>query len=562
VSDPSVSSPRVEVAGSSRAIDPGWQYVGPADPSEPATVSVYVRDPAGGSGADASGEASGRRLTREEYQATHRARDEDIRAVLDFAAAFGLAVAEVSAEQRRVRLSGTVDALAQAFGAEVGLYRDPVSGVFRGRTGPLTVPGELGPVIRGVFGLDNRVAARTQFRPAASPAVQYTPPQVAQAYNFPASATGAGECVAILEFGGGYRSADLRAFFAKIGVPTPSVVAVSVDGGTNRPSTASSADGEVMLDIEVVGGLAPGAKIAVYFAPNSEQGFVDAITTATHDAINKPSVISISWGGPENTWTQQAIQQIEQAFIAATSMGVTATAAAGDNGSSDGATDGKQHADFPASAPHALGCGGTSLQASGGHITSETVWNTGGTGGATGGGISDVWPVPSYQQGVALPPSANDGKARRGVPDVSGDADPATGWTVRVDGQTIPIGGTSAVAPMWAGLIARLNQALGAPVGFLHPALYSAPVAATFKDITQGTNGAYKAGPGWDACTGLGSPNGAALLAALVSARPGGRGGGGGGGGAGGGGGGAGGTGGGRPVPSGDPYRSPEVTDG
>ncbi|MDQ1364265.1 MAG: kumamolisin, partial [Acidimicrobiaceae bacterium] len=537
MSDSSSLSPRAEVNGSSRAVDPEWERVGPADPTAPATVTVYVRDPAGEADTGSATPA-----TREEYQAVHRATDEDIAGIRDFASAYGLAVGEVSPERRSIQLTGTVEALAEAFGADVALYRHPEIGVFRGRTGPLTVPAHLAPVISGVFGLDNRMAARAQFRPATTPAVQYTPPQVAQAYNFPTSVTGAGECVAILEFGGGYRVADITAYFKQIGVPVPSVVAVSVDGGTNSPSTADTADGEVMLDIDVVGGIAPEAKIAVYFAPNSEQGFVDAITIAANDKTNKPSVISISWGGPESSWTQQAIQQIEQAFIAATAMGVTVTAASGDNGSSDGQTDGKQHADFPSSAPHALGCGGTSLQASGAQISSETVWNNGSSGGATGGGISDVWPVPTYQQGVTLPPSVNDGKSRRGVPDVAGDADPGTGWTVRVDGQTIPIGGTSAVAPMWAGLIALLNQALGTPVGFVHPKLYSASVAATFSDITQGNNGAYKAGTGWDACTGLGSPDGAALLAALqANSGTGGTGGGG----TGGGGTGGGGTGGG-----------------
>jgi kumamolisin len=539
MSNPGDSSPRVEIPGSTRDIDPSWEQLGPADPAAPAVVSVYVRDPAGSPDTPAG-------VSRAEYQAAHRATDADIQSVLDFAAEFGLAVGEISPERRSVQLTGTVDALSQAFGAPVGLYRHPDFGVFRGRTGPLTIPAHLGPVVTGVFGLDNRMAARAQFRPAVSPSIQYTPPQVAQAYNFPTTATGAGECVAILEFGGGFRVADITAYFQQLGIKAPTVLAVSVDGGTNAPSTASSADGEVMLDIEVIGGLAPAAKIAVYFAPNSEQGFVDAITTAANDTTNKPSVISISWGGPENSWTQQAIQQIEQACIAATTMGVTVTAASGDNGSTDGQSDGTQHADFPSSAPHILGCGGTSLQASGTQITSETVWNSGSSGGATGGGISDVWPVPTYQQNVSLPPSVNDGQTRRGVPDVAGDADPATGWTVRVDGQTIPIGGTSAVAPMWAGLIALLNEALGKPVGFVHPALYASAAAATFHDITQGNNGSYNAGPGWDACTGLGSPNGAALLSVLqgTSGGTGGTGGSGGAGGTGGTGGGSGGTGG------------------
>ncbi|MDQ6948408.1 MAG: S53 family peptidase, partial [Actinomycetota bacterium] len=513
MSNPSSSPPRTEVAGSARYIDPSWQFLGTGELSAPAEVSVYVRDPAGSAHSGRPGSA-GAVVSREEYQAAHRATDADLQAVFDFAADHGLAVADVRPERRSVLLTGTVAALSEAFGTEVGLYSHP-GGVFRGRSGPLTVPAHLGPVITGVFGLDNRIAARAQIRPAASPAVQYTPTQVAKAYNFPTSVTGAGECVAILEFGGGYRMADITAYFNQLGLPTPSVQAVSVDGGVNSPSTPNTADSEVMLDIDVVGGVAPGAKIVVYFAPNSEQGFVDAITAAAHDTINKPSVISISWGGAESNWTQQAIQQVEQAFIAATAMGVTACTACGDNGSADRVADGKQHTDFPASAPHALGCGGTSLQATGSQITSETVWNNGPTGGATGGGISDVWPVPAYQPSAILPPSANDGQKRRGVPDVAGNADPNTGWTVRVDGQMIVVGGTSAVAPMWAGLIALFNQALGRPLGFLHPSLYSPAAAATFFDITQGNNGAYQAGTGWDACTGLGSPNGVALLAAL-----------------------------------------------
>jgi kumamolisin len=514
VSDPGGSPARAEVSGSSRELDPSWEAVGPTDTNTVDSVTVYLRDPA------PSGEHDAGPVTREAYQAAHGAKDEDVAAVADFASQYGLAVGAVDRARRSVQLVGPVGALAEAFGTSLADYRHPRFGVFRGRSGPVTVPAHLGPVVTGVFGLDNRMAAETRFRPAAAADVQYTPPQIAEAYGFPSPADGTGECVAILEFGGGYQTADITAYFATIGVPAPPVSAVSVDGGSNAPSTPSSADGEVMLDIEVVGGLAPGVKIVVYFGPNTEQGFVDALTTAAHDTTNRPSVISISWGGPENSWTSQGMTQIEDACAAATAMGVTVTAAAGDNGSSDGATDGKAHVDFPASAPHALACGGTSLHATGTTISSEVVWNDGASGGATGGGISDTWPVPSYQSSVSLPPSANGGGGRRGVPDVAGDADPATGWTVRVDGQTFPIGGTSAVAPMWAGLVALLNKALGRPVGYLQPQLYAASVAATFRDITEGSNGAYSAGPGWDACTGLGSPNGAALLAALAKASP------------------------------------------
>jgi kumamolisin len=236
--------------------------------------------------------------------------------------------------------------------------------------------------------------------------------------------------------------------------------------------------------------------------------------------VNKPSVISISWGGPESNWTAQAMEQFDQAFQDAGAVGVTVCVAVGDQGSSDGVNDGLAHVDFPASSPNALACGGTTLNVSGDTILSEVVWNDSSSGGgATGGGISDQFPLPSYQQGVGVPPSANSGgKVGRGVPDVAADADPNTGYEVDIDGSSAVAGGTSAVAPLWAGLVARLNQALGKPVGFLNPNLYG-PVhqAGAFRDITSGNNGAYSAGPGWDACSGWGAADGAKVLAALKS---------------------------------------------
>jgi kumamolisin len=192
-------------------------------------------------------------------------------------------------------------------------------------------------------------------------------------------------------------------------------------------------------------------------------------------------------------------------------LGVTVTAAAGDDGSADGASDGSAHADFPASSPHALACGGTSLHATDGAVQSETVWNDGAQGGATGGGVSDVFPLPAWQQQAGVP--ASSGQGGRGVPDVAGDADPETGYQVLIDGTRTVIGGTSAVAPLWAALTARLSQALDAPLGLLQPTLYGATGA--FRDVTVGNNGAYAARAGWDACTGLGTPRGSALLEAL-----------------------------------------------
>jgi kumamolisin len=266
-----------------------------------------------------------------------------------------------------------------------------------------------------------------------------------------------------------------------------------------------------MLDIEVVGSIAPAANIAVYFTPNTDAGFLDAVTTAIHDTTNKPSVISISWGGPESTWTAQAMTAMDDAFQAAAALGITVCVASGDNGSTDGVSDGKDHVDFPASSPYALGCGGTSLRTTQKSITKEVVWNDGAKGGATGGGMSSFFAAPAWQSGISA--KYRSGKSvvltKRGVPDVAGDADPETGYDVRIDGTDTVIGGTSAVAPLWAALIARINQATGTPVGYLNPQLYKDPKA--LRDITQGSNGDFKAAKGWDACTGLGTPNGPAL---------------------------------------------------
>jgi kumamolisin len=506
---PDESSP-VQLQGSKRSA-PVHARVGVPDPEATATVTVYLRGVAE--------QPSAGRLSREEYAATYGATSADVDAVRRFAEDHGLTVGAVDLGRRSVELTGSVQALSVAFGTTVALYRAPDGTVYRGREDALYVPAYLDGVITGVFGLDERPQAHPHFRPRADAATQYTPPEVAGAYAFPADLTGTGECIALIELGGGFRTDDLSAYFSTLKIAAPTVEAVPVGSGQNQPGTANGPDGEVMLDIEVAGSVAPGATIAVYFAPNTDQGFVDAVSTAIHDTTRKPSVVSISWGSAESTWTNQAMTQMEQTFAAAAAMSVTVTVAAGDNGSTDGVTDGLQHVDFPASAPHALGCGGTNLEINGTTIVSETVWNDGPGQGAGGGGISDFFPVPSYQASAKIPASVNPGNnVGRGVPDVCGDADPDTGYTIRVDGKTTVIGGTSAVAPLWAGLVALLNQGFGQPVGFLQPFLYSTAGLATLHDIVNGSNGAYNAAPGWDACTGLGSPDGSALLAALKAA--------------------------------------------
>jgi kumamolisin len=517
---------RVPVPGSERQIDPGHRRIGDVDPRDDVQLTVYVRPQAPADWVDeeaARPPGERRRLSREEWARAHGASPDDIAAVRSFAEGAGLTVTGVEPARRAIHLRGPLDAVAAAFGAQMEGRFAPAEGApaYRGRRGPLTVPAPLGDVITGVFGIDDRPQARAQMRRAAAAATSFTPVQIADAYAFPASATGQGETVGILELGGGFSTSDLQTYFTGLGLSTPAVTAVGVDGATNSPGVDQGADGEVMLDIEVVGAVAPGAKIVVYFAPNTDQGFIDGLSTAVHDSAHAPSVVSISWGQSEDAWSGQARAQMEQVLTEAGAMGVTVTVAAGDNGSTDNVGDGRQHVDFPASAPHALACGGTSLRLSGATIASESVWNDTGDG-ATGGGVSRQFPLPSYQSDAKVPDNVDTGSPGRGVPDVCGDADTQTGYGIRVDGSDETIGGTSAVAPLWAGLIARLNEHVGAPLGFAQPRLYPLLGTAAFHDISQGDNGSYRAGPGWDACTGLGSPDGTALASALGPAAGGG----------------------------------------
>ena len=470
-------------------------------------------------------------LSREAFGAQYGTSPADIAAVEAFAHHEGFSVIRVEPHKRVVEIRGTVAQMEHTFQVSLSLYKDAQGCVFRGRTGDVSIPSELEGIVQGVFGLDTRAIASPKIRRrhsattgirAARADTSYNPTDIARLYNFPDGVTGKGQCIGIIELGGGYTTSDIDTFYKNLGLSSPTVVAVPVDGGKNDfGTTVSDSDGEVTLDIEVAGTVAPDATIAVYFAGNTSKAFQDAVSTAIHDTTNKPSVVSISWGGPEDTSYGSYYTTFDEELQAAATMGITICVAAGDSGSSDGVSDGKYHVDYPSSSAYALGCGGTTLQANvqTDSITSEVVWNEPGNGGATGGGVSDIFGLPTYQSGSNVPVSANTGKAGRGVPDVAGDADPATGYNILLGGQTEPIGGTSAVAPLMAGLVARLNEALGKPVGFLNPILYANP--SVCRDITQGNNDTvgsgttYPAGPGWDACTGNGVPDGGMLLEVL-----------------------------------------------
>jgi len=506
--------------GSERAPPPGSRTPGAPLGAEEIDVTVVLRrNPRAGSPLapdlwKSLPRSERRPLSREEFARRYAADTEDLDAVRAFARSAGLRIGDESPARRIVHLVGPASALATAFGTTLDRYRDGAT-PFRGRSGPLHVPSALADRVIAVLGLDNRPQARTHFRvrPAsAGSAPGYTPPEVAAAYSFPTDADGEGECVGFIELGGGFRPDDLSEYFRALRIPLPTVTPISVDGATNAPTGAPDGpDAEVELDLEVAGAIAPGASFAVYFAPNTDQGFVDAVSTAVHDTVRRPSVISISWGGPEPSWTAQARAAFETVLEDAAALGVTVFAAAGDAGADDGGPGTGLSVDFPASHPLVTGCGGTRLTIQNGAIEEEVVWNDLATGeGATGGGVSGTYARPSYQADADVPVGPN-GFVGRGVPDVAGDADPRTGYAVRVDGQDTVIGGTSAVAPLWAALFAVLNQLLGAPIGFANPHLYADAGTGAFHDITSGGNGGYEAGPGWDACTGLGSPEGAIL---------------------------------------------------
>jgi len=520
---------RVELPLTKRGEPENASHVGRTNPQQTISVSVIVkrRNPLD---LQALG---GRILTREEYDERYGADPASFDQLRAFAAQQALAVDESASSltRRTLVLRGPAQAMERAFGVELHDY-EPLAPRKRGRgktpaarfhgfTGTVSLPELHAGLVDAVLGLDARPVATPHFRflkdlkkkkkkPAAPEQGQpepFNPPQVAELYDFPTSVTGAGETIGIIELGGGYNTSDLETYFQGLGLTPPTVTAVSVDGGTNSPGDPD-VDGEVALDIEVSASIATGAKIAVYFTTNTDQGFIDAINTAVHDTTNSPSVVSISWGGPESTWAQSSATALDDACQSAAALGVTITVASGDNGSSDGVSDGQNHVDFPASSPHVLGCGGTELIGSGTTIESETVWDDGTEGGASGGGYSALFAAPSWQTGVE-----GFSGTMRGVPDVAGDAAPESGYNILVDGQQEVVGGTSAVAPLWAALIALLNQGLGKPVGFVNPTLY--PDEQDFHDITQGNNGAYSAGPGWDPCTGLGSPDGQKIAGAL-----------------------------------------------
>ena len=377
-----------------------------------------------------------------------------------------------------------------------------------------------------------------------------TDDQLASAYGlsglYQAGDLGAGQTVAVLELEP-YDPSDVIAYERCYGTNAQIANVVVGPGAGSGPGS-----GEAALDIENLIGLAPQARIAVYEGANSGPGPYDTFSKIINDHIAE--VVTASWGQCEALNGASAAASENTLFQQAAAEGMTILSASGDSGSEDCSPDPPPTAqvDDPASQPYVTGVGGTRI-ASLGPRPAEAVWNDGVQVGASGGGVSTSWRMPSYQSGApASLHVINSGSSSstcgassgycREVPDVSADADPASGYVIYWNGCNCAggtpaptvgwqvVGGTSGAAPAWAALIALANASPachGTSIGFANPALYNAAAnnyGGYFNDITTGDNdmtgatlGQFAAGLGYDMATGLGSPNGTSLAAALCT---------------------------------------------
>lgn len=532
------------VQGSRRVVLPGAKALGPANEHAVIDVLVKVRRKKEVGKLDERPNAV---MSRDAVGSGYGATAADLKTVVDTFQKLGLKVVWTDAATRSVDLSGTVAEMEKAFQVKLFDYQHP-DGNYRGRVGDVFVPAALNGIVTGVFGLDDRRVARRRRRhhevhagaaknPSSVPSSWYLPQMLGARYNFPPG-DGSGEAAGVLEFGGGYFPADLHRFCGLAGVSQPTVVPISVDGTST--SAKDGAEGEVMLDIEVIAGVCPKSTIAVYFAHWGEKGWIKALDAAVHDTKNKPSVISASWGSPEDTgvWTGQAMTEINETLKDAAMAGVTVCVAAGDDGSSDADQDGHAHVDFPSSSPYALAVGGTTIPKKTAPLP-DVVWFEGDglrqpnnpNSGSTGGGVSAVFQRPAWQKGISIT-SVNPGAiVGRVIPDVAANADwTASPYLLCVDGGSEPNGGTSAASPLVAALIMLINAQLGgsSTVGYLTPLLYQSGAggrplgASACTDIVSGGNksakaGGYTAQQGYDAASGWGTPNGMKLKQAIAS---------------------------------------------
>ncbi|HSE43348.1 MAG TPA: S53 family peptidase [Acidobacteriota bacterium] len=485
-----------------------------------------------------------RYLSLEEFTELHGARDEDLAVVKQFAKKNHLHVVEISKPRRCVVLSGTILKFSRAFQVHLKDF-EHTGQTYRSHSDAIQIPADLADVIEGILGLEDRPLMTHHTFIAAMHSTNHVEPiEVARAYQFPAHVNGEGERIAIIELGGGFNDQDIKDYFQKHGFRTPRIRVHEIDGQKNSPATKQSVEQvlklmgvekncktnakmdqselaramwtiESTIDIQLAGSFANGGFIDVYFAPNNAQGKYHALTSVLTNKECAPTILSCSWGAAEEELPTDVVHILNQIFQDAALLGITVCFSSGDKGDDQG-KDGKPRAHYPATSPHVLSCGGTHWNLSGDRL-SEVVWNETLPAGVvkSGGGVSHIFEMPEWQSSAKVKSKTNH--KGRGTPDVSGKADIQRGYCTLVVGFKITMGGTSSAAPMWAGLIARINEKLGCRVGFLTPLLYQKQFAQTFNDITRGNNGKFKASRGWDPCTGWGTPNGKKLLKILSS---------------------------------------------
>ncbi len=551
------SKTHVILPGSKRGKDPAATRARDVDPKEKIVVTIGLSGPKL-PGAD---EYVGQTLTPMEFAEKFAAKKSDADKVAKSLKKFGLKVEEVSLETRSMRVSGTAAAMQAAFKPSMAIMRSADQGEYRGRQGTIVIPAELKGIVLGVFGLDQRRMAhrgldqRRMARRKSGAAVSashatalspLTPADLEQRYNFPPG-DGAGQNISIAEFGGGYLAADMIAYCNKFQRPVPNLQAIAIDAPAftlqqilalplrrRREELADCV--EVMMDVQIIAGLCPNASISVYFSTFDQRGWVDLLNKVI-TAMPVAVALSISWGVPEDApgWSANAIAAINDRLNAARLLGITTCVSSGDDGSGAQIDDGQAHVTFPSSGPHVLGVGGTMLKESGASVKEVTWWESPGRrtpngGGATGGGVSTVFRRPAWQKVhvASLNSGVIDGRV---VPDVSALAGEPFYDLIFV-GHQKRHGGTSASAPLWAALIARINAKLppAKKQRFLTPLLYrkggnGQPVGkGSSRDITTGNNAShpepgkgYHARPGFDAVAGWGVPDGVKLLNFLAA---------------------------------------------
>ena len=496
---------RVPLPGSHRVVWPGSRQAAPVTSEEDVLLTAWLRPRQGGEIDAAAARAIGNvpplqrtpsdRKSLEERTAADPA---DVETLARYCDSLGIAVGP--ARWRSMTLSGPVAQLIDAFGADVAIFEDEDLRRFRHRSGPLHVPAEIVTIVRGIFGLHQWPRSR-RLPPLQRHATPLLARDVASRYAFP-DADGTGQTIGVLQLNGTFDVADFQACMAAQQLSPPPPLVKRVDDAAIHHDRATLQDLEATLDVQIIASLVPGARIVVYEAPNDERGFLDALRAAIFDDEHAPSVLSMSYGWPERLWTPVALDILDELFAAAALAGVSVFCASGDNGAEVDA-EGRAHVLAPASCEFVIACGATSIAGD-----AESAWEN------TGGGFSDRFDAPAWQRGVAQVASRYGVEARRGVPDLSAQQSP--GYYVVMQGTELAMGGTSAVAPVCAALAARINQRIGVPIGFVAPLLYAPENAACFTPVTAGCNGRYEAAPGWNPCTGLGTPLGTELEKVLV----------------------------------------------